>query len=485
MRSQLVERLGVQMPQIVHLPADVHSHDAAEEAIELADAYGVADGHPLDESQRFTLRAALGERADRSWAAPTVCDFEPRQNGKNDTIAARELAGLVLFGEKLIIHTAHEVPTAKESFLRLWAVFEAWDDLRRLVIRPRFANGDEGIDFKSGARIKYKARTSGAGRGFAMADLLVYDEAQHLKPEHVAASGPARLANPKSQAWYAGSGGLESSALAWRQRRRALQGDPADARFAYIEHTAERVDLVDGRPASIRPDVLDRDAWALANPAYGSRITDESLMSLYGELGPEFFARECLCVWDVEVGTDERLISAAAWDLVNSPKVSPSGRVVFGVDVHDERSSASIVAVSERREVEVVEHRDGVDWVVERVGELCEKWDTMCAYDVTGPVATLAHELGSLGRRLVSINGADMTKACGQFFDDVVESRLRVKRDKGFDTAVAGARRRFVGDAWKWVRRDSSVDITPLVAATVALWAVGVCEPKRAIDNVW
>jgi hypothetical protein len=165
--------------------------------------------------------------------------------------------------------------------------------------------------------------------------------------------------------------------------------------------------------------------------------------------------------------------------------VSPAGRVVFGVDVHDERSSASIVAVSERREVEVVEHRDGVDWVVERVGELCEKWDTMCAYDVTGPVATLAHELGSLGRRLVSINGADMTKACGQFFDDVVESRLRVKRDKGFDIAVAGARRRFVGDAWKWVRRDSSVDITPLVAATVALWAVGVYKPKRAIDNVW
>jgi hypothetical protein len=61
-----------------------------------------------------------------------VGDFGPRQGtGKNDKIAARELAGLILFGERLIIHTAHEFPTANESFLRMVAVFENWDDLRR------------------------------------------------------------------------------------------------------------------------------------------------------------------------------------------------------------------------------------------------------------------------------------------------------------------------------------------------------------------
>ena len=131
MTSLLAERLGVQKPQIVHLPPDVVSLAAAEEAIELADRYGLADGFPLDESQKFTLRAALGEREDGSWAAATVGDFEPRQNGKNDTCAARELAGLILFGERLLIHTAHEFPTANEAFLRLVSVFENWDDLRR------------------------------------------------------------------------------------------------------------------------------------------------------------------------------------------------------------------------------------------------------------------------------------------------------------------------------------------------------------------
>jgi hypothetical protein len=457
---------------------------AADEAIELADSYGLADGYPLDESQCFTLRAAMGQRADHSWAAATVADFEPRQSGKNDTVAARELYGLVVRGEQLIIHTAHEFPTANESFLRLAGLFEAWDDLRQLVQRVYYGNGTQGITFLTGQRILYKARTGGAGRGFAKADLVVYDEAQHLRPEHVAASGPARLANPNAQAWYCGSGGLESSANTWRLRRRALTGD-GSPRFAYVEHTAEKVSVLDGRVVSERPvDVLDRDMWAEANPAYGYRISDESLLSLYDELGPELFARECLCVWDAELGEDERLIPAHVWDVVCAPSVELQGRVAFGVDVHEERTSAAIVAVSEGKQVEVVEFRPGVDWVVGRVGELCVKWNTVCAYDAAGPVASLAHELESLGRRLVPVGG-DVTKACGMFFDDVAEARLRVKRDRRLDMAVAGAARRFVGDAWKWVRRDSTVDITPLVAATVALWAMDTSRPVDVVANVW
>src|SRR5688500_4385351 len=156
MRSQVVERLGVQVPQIQHLPPDVVSLAAAEEAIELADAYGVCDGNPLAESQKITLRGALGERADGSWAASRVADFGPRQGtGKSDKIAARELAGLLLFGERLIIHTAHEFPTANESFLRMAAVFEAHDDLRKLVARVRYANGEQGIELLTGQRLKY------------------------------------------------------------------------------------------------------------------------------------------------------------------------------------------------------------------------------------------------------------------------------------------------------------------------------------------
>ena len=36
--------------------------------------------------------------------------------------------------------------------------------------------------------------------------------------------------------------------------------------------------------------------------------------------------------------------------------------------------------------------------------------------------------------------------------------------------AVGGASRRTVGDGWKWSRKDSTVDVSPLVAATYAHW---------------
>lgn len=469
MRSQLSERLGVAEPQIVHLPPDVHSLAAAEEAIELADAYGVCSGFPLDESQRFTLRAALGERVDGSWAAATVGDFEPRQNGKNDTIAARELAGLVLFGEQLIIHTAHEFSTANESFLRLVAVFEAWDDLRARVARIRYANGEQGIEFLSGQRLKYRARTGGAGRGFAKADLVVYDEAQHVRAEHVAASGPARLAKTNSQSWYSGSGGLSSSEIAWRMRRRALIGEAG--RFAYVEHTAEDIEVVHGEIVSTRPDVFDREAWARANAAYGSRITDESMLSLYGELGEALFARECLCVWDAEPDTGERVIPSVKWEACLSSSVAPQGTPTFGIGVHPDREWASIAMADVEGRVELIDHRQGTGWLIGRVAELVVKTGGRVALDPGGPAGGLMVDKAANQIRFIEVGGRAFGQACAAFFDDVIEGRAAVRPHADLDHAVARARKRSTGDTWVWARKDPAADISPLEAVTLACWA--------------
>jgi hypothetical protein len=40
-----------------------------------------------------------------------------------------------------------------------------------------------------------------------------------------------------------------------------------------------------------------------------------------------------------------------------------------------------------------------------------------------------------------------------------------------------------VGDgSWKWTRRKSTTDITPLYAATTALWAA---HQRKPAQNVW
>jgi hypothetical protein len=467
MTSQLAARLGAVEPQIVHLPPDVHSLAAAEEAIELADAYGVAGGFPLDEAQKFTLRAALGERQDGSWAAATICDFEPRQNGKNDSIAARELAGLVMFDEQLLIHTAHEFATANESFLRLVAVLENWDDLRRKVQHIYYANGAQSIHMKTGQRLLYKARSGGGVRGFAKADLVVYDEAQHVQPEHLAASGPARLANPNAQSWYAGSGGLVGSQVAWRFRRQALEGN--GGRFAYMEHTAEKVRLVDGLVVSERPDVFDRVAWAQANPAYGRRISDESMFALYTELGAELFARECLCVWDAEPGDNAKVFSAGLWKVACSSDLAPGDARAVAVDVNPERTWSSIAVSDADGRVELVERHEGTSWVVSRAQEIAERWSCPVAFDPTGPAGTFRNLFGTA--EVVEVAGRDFAQACGQFYDDIVDGRAQIRAHPALDDAVRGARKRLIGDSWVWARKDVSADVSPLIAVTLARWA--------------
>ena len=63
-----------------------------------------------------------------------------------------------------------------------------------------------------------------------------------------------------------------------------------------------------------------------------------------------------------------------------------------------------------------------------------------------------------------------MTAACGAFYDAVMEDRLRHLDTPVLNSALAVARKRSLGDAWAWHRKNAAADITPLVACTLALY---------------
>ena len=493
MRSQLVVRRGVQEPTISHKPPGVVSLAAAEEAIELADCYGVADGCPLSESEKITIRLAGGERADGSWAATRIADFGPRQGtGKNDKIAAWELAHLLLFGTELIIHTAHEFPTANESFLRLVAVFDAWDELRAKVARIRYANGEQGIELLSGQRLKYRARTGGSGRGFAKAGLLVYDEAQHLGAEHVAASGPAKLSHPNSQTWYAGSGGLSSSLKAWEIRRQALLG--VGGRLAYTEMTAEDLCVVDGKVRSMMlPDPSDRDVWYRTIPGLGRWVTEEGVEALYDELGHDLFLREILCVWDPDPASQDSLVGN--WARLADDGSRIVGAPCIALDVSKDRRWSCFGAAGRRDDgrlhVEVtgndaqLDHRRGTGWVVERGVELSAAWQVPVRVEKGSPAAAFVTLLREAGADVLEVTAQDHAAAAGQFLNACENNGLRHLGQTSLAAAVQGAVLRSSGDADRWERRSAKVDVTPLVAVTLALGGVPADAVVDMAANVW
>lgn len=489
MRSQLAVRVGSQEPVIYHQPPGVVSLAAAEEAIELADAYGICDGNPLAESQKITLRNGLGERSDGSWAATTIADFGPRQGtGKNDKIAARELAGLILFGDRLQIHTAHEFPTANESFLRLVSVFENYDDLRKKVARIRYANGEQGIELLSGQRLKYRARTGGSGRGFAKADLIVYDEAQHLSREHVAASGPAKLANPNSQTWYAGSGGLSTSAVAWNLRRQAIL--KTGGRMAYTEMTAEVIEVIAGKIKTTAPDPSDIEAWYRSMPGLGQWVTEEGMWALHDELA-ELFSRECLCVWEPEpTEQKDAKLPAEAWERT-AQAVKPVDPVQMAYDVDIDGRSASISVASGTLAdpvVEVIRHQSGVGWLGPELVDLVKKWKitTVVGCNGAGPAGAqvgavqLALQNAHLKVEVKLFNQQQYQAACGGFYTDVIEGRLKRPPDGPLTLAGEDATERPLVESWVWDRRQATVPISPLVSATIARALLPERKPKKS-----
>ena len=497
MRSQLAVLLGTQKPQIQHLPADVHSLAAAEDSVELAEAYGP----PLDEAQKITLRAWMGTRSDGTWSASTACHAVARQNGKGDELQVRELFGLTQLGET-IIHTAHEVPTAVNAFLRMVNTFEAYDDLRRLVRNVRYANGEQGVILRSGAEIKYRARTGGAGRGFDDIALVVYDEAQHLKAEHLAASSPTTAVNPNSQKLLTGSPGLAFSEVWWSLRLDALR--KKGGRFAYVEHTAERCSIDEhGRFVSVKPDPTDRHAWAAANPAFGVRIAEEFFESQLRLLGPELFAREHLGVWDP---LPEMLVQAGAkipadrWAesyTEAAPQPVP-GEVAMAYDVEVDGSFAAVsVATGSLSDgcVECIEHRPGVGWLPTRMVELVRTWKppkvlvdggSGAAMAVLGDIRE-ALERANLSADVVEVmSSAQYRAACGSFVQAVIDGKVQhpvVPNDRLHGAGLV-ARERVIGEAFVFDRRTNTEPIVALTSAAMARSVLSDEVPRRPVFAV-
>ena len=69
------------------------------------------------------------------------------------------------------------------------------------------------------------------------------------------------------------------------------------------------------------------------------------------------------------------------------------------------------------------------------------------------------------------VTGGEHAEAVGLFMDEVTEETLRHLGIGELLDAIRGAKLRNVGDAHLWSRRNATVDVSPLVAASLAVWA--------------
>jgi hypothetical protein len=471
--SASADVLGAQRPRLLHLPE--YASSAGVEAVDLARYAGL----PLDPWEEFVLVGGCGERPDGKWSAYEVGVNAPRQNGKGAILEARELAGLFLFGEQLLIHSAHEQATSSEHFRRLLNLIEGVPEFEARLRKVVRGKGSEAIELTNGQRILFKTRTGGGGRGLT-GDLVVLDEAMVLPEAMTAALVPtmaARSMHGNPQLWYAGSAvdqiNDEHGVVFSRVRQRGLAGGE---RVAWFEWSIEGDD-----PAQVSEDVrTDPESWAQANPGLGIRISQEHIANeCAGALGAREFAVERLGVGDWPSGDDAGDEFAEQWTELLDADSQMLDPVCLAIDARPDRSAAAIGAAGWRADglshVEPVDHRPGTGWVAERLLELVEKHPAMAVRCASrGPAASLIPELEQLGIAIEPVNESEFAQGCGRMYDAIDQKVLRHTGRPDLAAALAaairGARRRNLSEAWAWSRKSSSVDISPLVACTLALW---------------
>lgn len=432
---------------------------------------------PLDEWQEQVLEAAMGERTDGRWSSKFVGVSAPRQNGKSQLIVARALAGALLFGEKMIIISAHETDTAREIWKRLVDVIEDNPTVEARVSGRMDAINREFISFGTGSErqtIKLKARRASGARGFS-ADCLLLDEAQILGKSSWGSIVPTMSAMPNPQMWLFGTPPTETDdPFAFSRVRESALAHKA--RHCWLEWAA-----------NVGDDINDPEVWAKANPAYGVRISYEACADDRAAMDDEQFLRERLGVWDTKAAT--AVFGPGRWEsvpkMVGSLSASGVEMGALGVAVSIDLEKAAIVGAApsdERNVVRVMQHGPNPDgWLVDRVVELHQAHGVPVVIDGKGPGADVVPALReALGDTLHVVGMEEVKDACAGIYKAVRGDGLAHSLPVGesrtdvLDAAVGDAVKRELQDRWAWGRRKSSGDISPLEAATLALWGLTV-----------
>lgn len=402
----------------------------------------------------------------------------PRQSGKTFLLLCLMVHRAQGFGgPQRIVYTAQTRNDARRKWEDEHVAILDRSPLRDLY-RVRRNNGSEAIRWNNGSMHAITSSTERAGHGETL-DLAVLDEAfAHEDARLEQGLSPTMITRPQPQLWIVSTAGTRRSLYLRGKidagRVRVAQGVRDSA--AYFEWSA---------PPEADPG--DEETWRACMPALGHTVDIEAIRTEYARMDLPEFRRAYLNQWADDAPDDWSVISRDAWMALADPASTPVDPVAFAVDVSPDRAASAIAVAGQRSDglmhVEVAEHDRGTGWVVDRLRQMVAKWSpSVVVVDPAGPAGSLIPYLERAGIEVTKPTIRDAAQACGALYDAVTGESpyLRHLDQPVLNSALSGALRREVGDSWLWARRGVSVDISPLVGVTLALW--GHSTAKIATD---
>ena len=431
----------------------------------------VADllGTPLMPWQRHVVDVALEVDPDTGRLVyREVALTVPRQSGKTTLQLGVMVHRALGFGTRQkIVYTAQTRLDARKK----------WEDEHvpvldasplRAMFTVRRQIGQEAIRWRNGSLHGLAAPSEKAVHGDVL-DLGVIDEAFAQEDDRVEQGmKPAMITRAQPQLWIVSTAGtLKAVYLREKVETGRLAASAGiTSGIAYFEWSAPG----DADPA-------DPATWRACMPALGHTIREEAIAADFQTMKLDEFRRAYLNQWPDETPDEWLVVSRDAWEALADPQWQRAGPVSFAADITPDRWTGSIAVAGRRADgrlhVETaVDAKRGTSWIVPELVRLVGQ-HRPCAVvvDAAGEAGSLIAPLEAAGVEVIKPTLRDATQACGQFFEMVTDSKtLRHSGEPTLTAALAGARQRELGDAWLWARKGLSVDISPLVAVTLAAW---------------
>lgn len=417
----------------------------------------------LDPWQNDLIDDWMGRSPSGRWSSSTCGISVPRQNGKTGLVQGRAAAGMLLYNEQ-VVYTAHLQKTSTETFEELKAFFEH-PKLKKYVREIKTALGREQIILRSGARIKFLARTRNGGRG-QHGDLLIFDEAQELDSNQQASFVPAISASLNPQTIYLGTPPDENTpGTVFRGiRDKALAGETSKASWA--EFSVEEIG-----------DIHDRRRWAAANPALGRRILESTIESELEQMDEDTFARERLGWWAPVRQEDKDLaISREDWEACASSDPKPEGKTAFGVKFSPDGAevclSGAVIPKDGPARITLIQRKStsaGTRWLADWLNERYKKASCV-VIDGRNGVDVLVDRLSEVWRAkgsLICPKAGEVIASVSLLTNSLSERTVTwYEPQEQLKESACSSVKRKIGGGWGFGGDDSC----PVESCALALW---------------
>jgi phage terminase large subunit-like protein len=462
--SRGVGLIGSTEPRI-HTPL-LKGRTKSQEVADLAEKIGL----PLIPWQRWVLDDLLSVDENDMWIKKTGLILVSRQSGKTHLARMLILAHLFIWGSKNVLGMSSNRNMALDTFRNVAFTIEDNPFLKDQVRQIRLANGQESITLKNGARYEIAAATRDAPRG-KTADFLYLDELREWSEEAFTAALPVTRARPNSMTLMTSNAGDGFSTVLNDLRERSLSYPPKT--LGYYEWSAPQ-----------HCKIHDRKAWAMANPALGYLVTEETLEEAVNTNSIEATRTEMLCQWidsavspwvygSIEQCSDSSLEIPVGPQTIMAFDIAPtrrSGALVMG-QVKDGKIAVGLAQLW-HSDIAIDEIKMASD-----INEWARKYHphTIC-YDKYA-TQTIATRLEQSGWRMVDVSGQAFYQACSDLADGLANNRVVHSGQAELVQHLNNCAAKTNDAGWRIIRRKSAGDVT--AAISLAMVVSQLTKPQQ------